>query len=48
MKLKILQYDPALEPYQKDLELRVDRYDQKLNQLLPDGENLVDFANGYQ
>ncbi|MBQ4641427.1 MAG: alpha amylase C-terminal domain-containing protein [Oscillospiraceae bacterium] len=48
MKHKILQYDPSLLPYKKDIDLRMNRYAQKLNQLLGTDETLCDFANGHK
>ena len=43
---KIIQYDPYLVPFQDDIELRMQRYDAKLKELLPEGGSLTDFANG--
>ncbi len=47
MALKILSIDKYLEPYKKDLELRMANYNRKKQELLPDGGTLADFANGY-
>ena len=47
MALKILSIDKYLEPYKKDLELRMANYERKKKELLPDGGTLADFANGY-
>ena len=46
MVYKILQYDPALKPYEGDIALRMERLAQKKKQLLSDGQTLSDFANG--
>ena len=48
MKHKILQYDPYLKPYEKDFDLRAERLKNKLQELLPQGQSLWDFANGYE
>jgi len=47
MKLRILKLDPQLSPYEKDLNLRMEQYIQKKQQLLAPGQTLLDFANGY-
>ena len=47
MKLKILQIDPSLKPYQADLELRMANYKRTKRVLLQGGQSLADFANGY-
>jgi len=46
MKHKILEYDPSLRPYARDLDLRMERYYEKKKSLLPAGGKLSDFANG--
>ncbi len=46
MNYKLLQYDPYLEPFKQDIELRVQRYEKKKKDLLPEGMTLTDFANG--
>ncbi len=48
MALKILSIDKYLAPYKKDFQLRMDNYNRKKAQLLPNGGTLCDFANGYQ
>ena len=48
MKHNLLKYDKNLKFYEKDLDLRVNRYREKLAQLLPAGETLRDFANGHE
>lgn len=47
-KLKILEIDPTLEPFEKDLQLRMDHYAGKKKQLVGARGKLIDFANGYQ
>ena len=46
MKLKILKLDPWLKDFEGDLQLRMDNYEKKRQQLLPDGQSLSEFANG--
>ena len=46
-KLKILEIDPWVQPYEKDLELRMSRYDQVRNQLLGETGRFSEFANGH-
>ena len=48
MSYKILQIDPMLQPYEQDIELRVNNYKQKKKELLGTKGKLVDFANGYK
>ena len=44
--LKILDIDPGLRPYQRDLDQRMMNYSHKLAQLLGGSGSLKDFANG--
>ena len=46
MKYKILTYDRNLAAFEKDIDLRMERYAQKKKELLPNGGTLADFANG--
>ena len=46
MKHKILTYDKNLIPFEKDIDLRMERYEKKKKELLPKGGTLADFANG--
>ena len=46
MKYKLLQYDTNLASYEKDIVLRMQRYEQKRKELLSANESLADFANG--
>ena len=48
MKYKIMKYDPYLEPYESDFDLRMERYEAKRRDLVGDNGNLTDFANGYK
>ena len=45
--LKILKIDPYLEPFEADLELRMDNYNRKRKELLGDGD-ILEFANGHK
>ncbi len=45
--LRILDIDPWLEPYEKDLRLRMDRYDHLRRTLLAGQEGFRAFANGH-
>ena len=47
MKHKIIEYDPQLKKYEKDLDLRVKNLRAKKKELLPQGGKLKDFANGH-
>lgn len=47
-KLKILNIDPYLAPFEKDLELRAELFKKKKKQLLGKNGKLTDFANGHK
>lgn len=47
MSYKIIDMDPALKPYERDIELRMSSYKKKLNELVGSSGRLSDFANGY-
>jgi len=47
MDYKILKIDPQLEAYKQDIELRMQNYNRKKQQLLEPGKLLKDFANGH-
>lgn len=47
MKLKITEIDPKLLPFEKDLQLRMENYENTKKRILKDGENLSDFANAH-
>ncbi len=44
---KILQLDPYLMPFEKDIEFRINRFKKKKRELVGTGGSLADFANGY-
>ena len=46
-KLKIFEIDPYLEPFEKDIELRVKLYKEKRKSLLKDCKKIKRFANGH-
>ncbi len=46
-RLKILEIDPWLAPFEKDLELRMERYIKTKESLLGETGELTSFANGY-
>ncbi len=46
--LKILEIDPYLEPFESDLNLRMDNFRQKKQELLGKKRSLANFANGYK
>lgn len=48
MKYKIMDYDSMLKNYESDLDLRVNSYRKKRQELLQDTTTLTDFANGYE
>ncbi len=48
MSLKILEHDKYLAPFEDDLNLRMERYEKKLGELLTDSGTLSDFANGHE
>ena len=47
MKYKILDIDPTLKPYARDIELRMDGYKKIKNQLLGKSGNICDFSNAH-
>ena len=48
MKYKLLKYDPYLEPYEKDITLRMELFKNKREELLKNSHNsLSDFANAH-
>ena len=48
MPYKIFEHDPGLLPFEKDIELRMDNYARKREELVGKGGNLRDFANGHE
>ncbi len=47
-KLRILEIDPYLEPYEEDLKLRMELYRKKRSELIGKRGNIVAFAEGYK
>ncbi|MBO5501246.1 MAG: 1,4-alpha-glucan-branching enzyme, partial [Clostridia bacterium] len=47
MPYRIFDYDPYLKPFAADIELRMNNYNIKKKELLPQGGKLLDFANGH-
>ena len=47
MKHKLIEFDGNLAPYEKDLDLRMENYRRKRNELLLPWQTLADFANGH-
>ncbi len=45
---KILKYDPALEPFANDIELRMERYKAKKAEILRGRRSIKDFANAHK
>ena len=48
MKYKILKNDPSLQPFERDIALRMDNFHKKKSELLTDCATLADFANGHR
>ena len=48
MSYKIFKHDPALLPYARDIEQRMQNYAHKKQELLSGGQSLRDFANGHE
>ena len=48
MKYRILKTDPNLQPFEKDISLRMESFYKKKAELVSPGQSLADFANGYQ
>ena len=47
MGYKIFEYDPLLLPYKRHIELRMEKYEKKREELVGKGGSLADFANGH-
>ena len=47
MSYKIIEIDPYLAPFEKDIDLRMNAYKEKRSLLLKKGESLSDFANAH-
>ncbi len=48
MKYKIMEYDDVLKLYEADLDLRVNDYHKKREELIGANGSIVDFANGHE
>ncbi|MBQ7933738.1 MAG: alpha amylase C-terminal domain-containing protein [Lachnospiraceae bacterium] len=48
MSYKIFEYDAYLKPFESDIELRMNNYHRKKQQLLGKGSSLSEFANGHE
>ncbi len=48
MSYRIIEIDPYLAPFERDIELRMDRYKALRKRLVGSKGKLSDFANGYQ
>ncbi len=48
MSYRIFEHDPLLLPYKKDIELRMDNYARKRDELVGRDGKLIDFANGHE
>ncbi len=47
MSYKIFEYDPALKPFESDINLRMNNYYNKKKELVGETGKLIDFANGH-
>ena len=47
MKHKLIEFDSNLAPYESDLDLRMENFNRKKNELLLPWQTLADFANGH-
>ena len=48
MAYKIFEYDPMLKNFEYDINLRMEKFTQKKNELTENRKNLSDFANGHE
>ena len=48
MALKIIKMNPCLQPFESDLQMRMDNYKATKAALLQGGKTLADFANGHR
>ena len=48
MAYKILKHDPLLRDFEQDIELRMDSYRRKRQELVGEGGSLAEFANGHE
>ncbi len=47
IKNRMIEIDPTLSPFEKDLDLRVELFQAKRKELVGDSKTLAQFANGY-
>ena len=47
MSYRILEIDPYLKSFEQDINLRMDNYKRKKNELIGDEQSIADFANGH-
>ena len=47
MRLKILDINPALSPFERDLQQRIDNFENTKRRILKSGETLKDFSNAH-
>lgn len=47
MSYRIIEIDPMLKSFEDDINLRMDNYNHKKNELLGKNQSMVDFANGH-
>ncbi len=48
MKNRMIEIDPYLKPFQKDIDLRIKTFETKRKELIGDAKNLKDFSNGHK
>ena len=48
MAYAIFDYDPSLKSFEADIDLRMNNYKHKKNQLLRNASSLDEFANGHE
>ena len=48
MSYKILEIDPYLKPFEKDIDIRMDNYRKKVTELTKGNATLLDFANAHE
>ena len=47
MPLRIIEIDPTLAPFEKDLQMRMENYKNTKKRILKDEDTLSDFANAH-
>ena len=46
-KIKLVEFDPWLEPYEDHIKTRISKYKKDRKKLLSDADDFTDFANGH-